>query len=636
MNKDQIQASYDQLLEALEHERKHEEEYFRSLTLSKTFKERIEAGILWYPVSIERTHYTIAEKVEIEMIPAKASAAGDRNAFRVGASAVFFINEEERVEVRGTISFANRTKVRIILNDDYTLKSLLHNQSNCGVELIYDDRPYRVMRQTITEVMESKDEHIQALRDGIATKQLDQKEVKWPNAIALSDMLNPSQKDAIRGCLSAEYLGVIHGPPGTGKTTTLVNLITQLATKEKKILVTAPSNNAVDLLARQLSQAGLSVLRVGNVTRIGDHIAHLCLDEKVRMHKDWQHIKQVKIEAAAAKNEAKKYKRKFGPQQKRDRIAFQKEARELRKWAKELEQRLVDHILEESVVICTTLIGCAHPSIAEWSYDTVVIDEGSQALEAESWTAMLKGKRTIIAGDHMQLPPTVKSKKAEDLGLSTTVLDKMTSVIDASFLLDTQYRMHADILSFSNQHFYDGKLKTADFVAHRHLEHDKEVITFIDTSGCGFEEERSRHHRSLANEGEFNILREHILSIPHLLTPDVSIGVISPYSRQVTKIRDEMSKDPTLRALDITVNSIDGFQGQEKDVIYISLVRSNDQGEIGFLKDYRRLNVALTRAKYKLVVIGDMATLGADPMYLKLAEHFEKVGTYKSAWEYMV
>jgi len=636
MNNDQIQASYDHLLEALDHERKHEEEYFRSLTLSKTFKERIAAGILWYPISIERTHYSIAEKVEIEMIPAKASAAGDRNAFREGASAVFFINEEERVELRGTISFASRHKVRIILNDDYNLKSIVHNQSNCGVELIYDDRPYRVMRQTIAQVKDSQDVHIQALRDGIAKKQLDQTPVKWPDALTLSDILNPSQRAAIRGCIEAEYLGIIHGPPGTGKTTTLVNLITQLATKEKKILVTAPSNNAVDLLARQLSEVGLAVLRVGNVTRIGDNIAHLCLDEKVRMHKDWQHIKQVKIEAEAAKNEAKKYKRKFGPQQKRDRIAFQREARELRKWAKELEQRLVDHILEDSVVICTTLIGCAHPSISEWRYDTVVIDEGSQSLEAESWTAMLKGKRTIIAGDHMQLPPTVKSKEAEDMGLSTTVLDKMTEVIDASFLLDTQYRMHTDILSFSNHHFYQGQLKTADFVANRHLEHDDEVITFIDTSGCGFEENRSKHHRSLANEGEYNILREHILSIPHLLTPQVSIGVISPYSRQVAKIREEVNKDQVLRSMDITVNSIDGFQGQEKDVIYISLVRSNDEGQIGFLKDYRRLNVALTRARFKLVVIGDMATLGADQMYMELAEHFEEVGTYKSAWEYMV
>ena len=624
------------MLDALDVERRHEEEYFRSLTLSKSYKERIAAGVLWYPVDIQRTHYSIAEKVEIEMVPGRPSASGGRNAFKVGASAVFFINEEERREVKGTLSFASRNKVRIILNDDYTIQSLLKSQANCGVELVYDDRPYRVMKETIDDLLSSSEEHLKALRDGVARGALDQIIVPWSYPVKLGDRLNPSQREAIKGCLSVELLGIIHGPPGTGKTTTLVQLIKSLTSKEKKILVAAPSNNAVDLLAHQLSAQGLSVLRVGNVTRIGDNIAHLCLDEKVRMHKDWQHIKQVKIEAEAAKNEAKKYKRKFGPQQKKDRIAFQREARELRKWAKELEQRLVDHIIEESVVICTTLIGCAHPSIADWRYDTVVIDEGSQALEAETWTAMVKGRRSIIAGDHLQLPPTVKSGKADSLGLSKTILDKMSDRLDQSYLLDTQYRMHKDILSFSNDQFYQGRLKTPDFVVDRHLAHDDEIVTFIDTSGCGFEEERSLHHKSLSNIGEYNILREHILSIPHLLTPEVSIGVISPYARQVTKIREEISKDDVLKTLDIRVNSIDGFQGQERDVIYISLVRSNDEGEIGFLKDYRRLNVALTRARYKLVIIGDMATLGADQMYMKLAEHVEQIGSYKSAWEYMV
>jgi len=221
------------------------------------------------------------------------------------------------------------------------------------------------------------------------------------------------------------------------------------------------------------------------------------------------------------------------------------------------------------------------------------------------------------------------------MGLSETILDRLTDNIDACYLLDTQYRMHEDILSFSNEQFYNNRLKSADFVSKRHIQDDDEIVTFIDTSGCGFEEERSTHHRSLANDGEFNILREHVLSIPHLLTPQVSIGIISPYARQVTKIRQHISEDKVLRSLDIQVNSIDGFQGQEKDVIYISLVRSNDNNEIGFLKDYRRLNVALTRARFKLVIIGDMSTLASDPMYMKLADHIEKIGIYKSAWEYI-
>ena len=437
------------------------------------------------------------------------------------------------------------------------------------------------------------------------------------------------------GAMESEYLGIIHGPPGTGKTTTLVALVTALIRSGERVLVTAPSNNAVDLLALNLSLQGISVLRIGNVTRIGESIAHLCLEEKVRMHKDWQHIKQVKIEAEAAKKEAARFKRKFGPQQKRDRNAFRKEARELSKWASELERRLVTQIMKSTTVFCTTLIGCAHPNLDGWLFDTVIIDEGAQALEPESWVAMSRAKRTIIAGDHQQLPPTVKSTQAIKLGLKETIMDRMTSVINTSYLLDTQYRMNKAIFAFSNKHFYADQLKSADFVANRALHGDQEIITFIDTSGCGFEEERVPGERSLSNSGEYLILREHLLTLKSRLEETTSIGIISPYARQVTYIRNEIGKDEWLKTLNIRVNSIDGFQGQEEDVIYISLVRSNPDGEIGFLKDYRRLNVAMTRARYKLVLIGDMSTLGHDALYLDLADHIEKNGVYKSAWEYM-
>ena len=631
-----MEERYDLLRAALETERKEEEEYFRQLSASKTIKERIDTGVLWYPVSIDKMHYSIAEKVELELTPALPSSAARHNLFRVGASASFFINDEEKIVISGVISFASRGKVRVILNQDVIVKDYILKKGNCGIELIYDDRPYRVMMTTLDKLKKSKFPEIVALREGITHRSIKQKKIDLSlDGLQSLDHLNTSQKQAVLGCMSTEELAIIHGPPGTGKTTTLVAVIRNLAQTESKILVTAPSNNAVDLLTKRLHEEGVNVLRVGNVTRIGDNIAHLCLDEKVRRHKDWQHIKRVKIEAEAAKKEADKYKRKYGPQQRRMRQMFVKEGRELAKWARQLEHRLVDHVLDNCKVVCTTLIGSAHKTLEGWVFDTVIIDEGSQALEPESWTAMIRGKRTIIAGDHFQLPPTVKSQKAVAQGLTETILDRMTDQIEHSYLLDTQYRMNSKILQFSNEQFYGGKLKSADFVKDRSLRHDDEIVTMIDTSGCGFDETTGKNGRSRANLDEYHIIREHILSIPHLLTPAVAIGIISPYALQVTTIRQEISEDEILKNLDIQVNSIDGFQGQEKDVIYLSLVRSNDRNEIGFLKDYRRLNVALTRAKYKLIVVGDMATLATDKLYMSLSTFIENNGTYKSAWEYM-
>jgi superfamily I DNA and/or RNA helicase len=628
-------ARFLTMRKAVEAERTAEEAYFRNLTASKSIKERIDTGMVWYPVEISRQHYTIGENVELELIPATASASSKSNAFRVGASAILFINKAERIELRGSISYVSKRKVRIILSTDLMIKDYLLEGGAIGIELIFDDRPYRVMFEALDKVVRAKEPAIVELREALhQQKMTSNRRAELPSLPAIR-LLNDSQLLAISSAHLSRRIGIIHGPPGTGKTTTLVGLIQGLSTYEGKILVTAPSNNAVDLLAKLLHEKGLRVLRIGNVTRMGDSIAELSLDEQVRNHHDWQHIKQVRIEAEQAHREAGKFKRKFGAAERQNRGLMYKEAKQLQNWARDLEDRLVDHVVSNSQVICATLVGCASESVKSIKFTTVVIDEGSQALEPECWIAMNLAERVIIAGDHKQLPPTVKSKEAEQLGLTETILDRMADHLEESVLLTTQYRMHPKILGFSNKQFYDGKLMSAPSIHARELgEVALDPLVFIDTSGCGFQEAYNPETRSRSNREEYLILREHLLSILDHLEGH-SIGIISPYKDQVRLITQELEEDEILQHLDMEVNSIDGFQGQEKDVIYLSLVRSNDDGELGFLKDYRRLNVAMTRARLKLIIIGDMATLGTDPVYLQLADHVEKNGRYQSAWEYM-
>jgi superfamily I DNA and/or RNA helicase len=492
------------------------------------------------------------------------------------------------------------------------------------------------MKQAINDVIQSKDPTIIDLREGIRRQEkLDFPTQDNPAQWHISTQLNSDQKCAVEGILNAGQMGIIHGPPGTGKTTTLTALAKTLLQKEKKILVCAPSNNAVDLLAQKISELGIKVVRIGNVTRINDRVAALTLDEQARNHSDWAHIKQIRIEAEAARKMAATRKRKFGTNERRNRTEMFKESRELKKWAKDMQKKLVSSILADCQVVATTLIGVSHSYLEGLQFETVIIDEASQCLEPECWNAMLRAKRVIFAGDHHQLPPTVKSNDAQLLGLTNTLLDRMTECIEHHYLLTTQYRMNDSILDFSNITFYQGLLKSDIANKNHRLVNDDAPVVFIDTSGCGYEETFDPKTRSLYNEGEYFIVREHILKNIVKYT-GIEIGIICPYAEQVRYIKGKIAEELEFKGLDIEINSIDGFQGQEKDLIIISLTRSNDMGIIGFLSDYRRLNVAMTRAKKKLVIIGDGATLCSKELYLNLINHIEKKGLLQSAWEYMM
>lgn len=622
---------YEKLLLAIEKEREQEEAYYRELSKNASIAEKLESGIAWHNVQVVKQQYTIGEY--IELVVERTKQLDEPHKLKTGAGCMLYHINDERHEYRATVSFVRKNKMGVILNAETLQKNDDLEKGILGIELIYDERPYRVMKDAIHAVMKSQRKEIVELREGI--DRLDPlKYSSYEYHIGSNSSLNDSQNEAIKLIANCGRLGILHGPPGTGKTTTIVAMVEQLAKQEKRILVCAPSNNAVDLLASKIDSKGVKVCRVGNITRIHDQVSHITIDEKMRNHSDWQHIKKVKIEAAEARKMAGTYKRKFDAAQRAERTAMYRESRELQKWARELEQRLISEILHDSKVVCTTLIGSQHKLLDDIHFDTLIIDEASQGLEPECWAAMLKCNRVILVGDHLQLPPTVKSSEAIALGLETTLLDRMAPVAHYQQMLDTQYRMNDLILEYSNKAYYGGQLKSAPGIGDRTLSNDDAVISWVDTSGCGFEEQSSTKHRSKWNEGEYFIWREHFLQHKHSYEGQ-SIGFISPYAEQVRYVRAQIMEDPEYDGLDITVDSIDGFQGQEKDIIYLSLVRSNEDGEIGFLKDQRRLNVALTRAKMKLVIIGDVATLSSSDAYMKLLDHVEKKGLYQSGWEYM-
>jgi len=525
------------------------------------------------------------------------------------------------------------------------------------VDQLFDDRSYREMETALNKVMHSKGDRLAELRD-IFTGKKKAAEVFETAPVALPG-LNDSQNAAVTAILANRDVTIIHGPPGTGKTTTLVAAIAQLVQKESTVLVTAPSNTAADLLTERLASAGVQVVRVGNISRVDESVMMHTLDSILARHPESKNIKKVKIQAAEYRRQSRQHKRSFGYEERREREHLKQQAKELESWANTLEDKLVEMVLTSAQAITCTLVGANHPVLDRYRFRTCVMDEAAQALEPAAWIPIIKCSRVVLAGDPFQLPPTVKSIEAARGGLSKTLIERSLELLpDAVHLLDVQYRMHHTIMDFSNQYFYEGALKAHDsVVGHRLLSLDStgetvtvfEPVLFVDTAGTGFEEKinkdtgkDSTRYASKYNPEEALLLREHLLQLLEKF-PDPerypSIGILSPYREQVNYLEDMVREDEVLAPLhansQLVVNTVDGFQGQERDVIYISLVRSNPKSEIGFLSDYRRMNVAMTRARKLLVVIGDSATIGNNAFYAKFLEYCEGKGGYQSAWEYM-
>jgi superfamily I DNA and/or RNA helicase len=488
----------------------------------------------------------------------------------------------------------------------------LESVNRLGVQLGFDESSYKAMFDAIDKVMSVKDGRLFDLREvllgGVEPKFLDFSPIRFP-------WLNASQESAINKILRAKDVAIVHGPPGTGKTTTLVEAIYETLRRETQVLVCAQSNMAVDWISEQLQDRGISVLRIGNPSRVDDKMLSSTYERRFESHPKydtlWSMRKTVRELYRTNKDKARAVKEK----------------------AEALEYEIRESLFSDSRVVACTLVGAANPILYGRNFQSLFIDEAAQALEAACWIPITKSHRVILAGDHKQLPPTIKCFEAERSGLSYTLMEKLAETKPmAVSLLNVQYRMHESIMRFSSEWFYDGKLKAAEEVKCRGVLDFENPLEWINTEELSFEEEYLSQSAGRVNrmEGELTIalLTQFIEKIgpDRVKEEQIDFGIISPYKEQVYFLRHLIKESKFLKPFRkyITVNSVDGFQGQERDVVIISLVRSNETGEIGFLKELRRMNVAMTRARMKLMIIGNVATLSHHAFYRKLWEWVEK------------
>lgn len=627
---------FKRLLDLLKLEREQDRKSYQQLTESVPAAVRRAAGLTWYPVAIRDTELGRGEYLNVEF--ERTTNQDIPHQFRFGCTVSFFSNHNAGTDrVEGTVSHQSGNRIRVTLRTD-ELPEWSRN-GKLGLDLLFDENSYVEMEQALKDASskggDSKEGRLVRLLTGEGP-------ARFPIEVVVEKIagLNESQQAAVAKIRAAEDLAIVYGPPGTGKTTTLVQAIKKLCDDGvRPILVVAPSNAAVDLLADRLSEAALNVVRVGNPARVSERLVNISMDGRMALHPSTKDIKKMKKQASEFKSMAHKYKRSFGPAERAQRKALFDEAHRIMKDVDRTEQYIIDDILNKAQIVCATPVGAQHYTLRDKHYPVAVIDEAGQALEPACWIPILKTDKLVLAGDPMQLPPTIKSEKAGRDGLATTLLEKCIELHpEAVSFLDTQYRMNEHIMGYSAKVFYKSELKAHASVAQQRLFPDDAPLLFIDTAGCGFMEESEG--TSISNPEEAAFVVKHLVSLVTMLEGrehhSPSVAVISPYRQQVLKLEELCAQTSVLKALgaQLSVNTIDSFQGQERDVVYISLTRSNLESSIGFLSDIRRMNVAMTRARRKLVLIGDSATLSVLPFYAELIAYAEAREAYHSAWEF--
>ena len=632
-----IQALQQQrLLLQLEYET--EKEAFRQQTQQTGMERKVKRGDAWWPIKFSKSYYNSLNQLAVEVV--RTADTDIEHNFEFGKPVAFFTVDDASGAIKhfrytGTVGYVDGDRMVVTVPDAFPIVDL-QNAERLGIQLSFDETSYRLMMEALDRAIRGKG-RLGYLRDLFYSHQKPETFVFPPMHFPY---LNQTQEDAVNMVLRAKDVAIVHGPPGTGKTTTLVEAIRETLMRENQVLVCAQSNMAVDWISEKLVDRGINVLRIGNPTRVNDKMLSFTYERRFEAHPDYPHLWAIR----KAIRELRSH-RKRGD-------GYHQKLESLKSRATELEIRINNELFGEARVIASTLVGAANRLLDGQKFGTLFIDEAAQALEAACWIPLRRVSRVVLAGDHCQLPPTVKSIAALKAGLGKTLMERIVEMHpEAVTLLKIQYRMNDDIMRFSSNYFYGGQVESAPEVRFRSILDMDIPMTWIDTSAFAdsvsngsvsdgsavgaFKEEFVGESFGRINKAEAELtllaLQNYFEKIgkQRLLDERIDVGIISPYRAQVQYLRRLLMKREYFKPFRrlISVNTVDGFQGQERDIIVISLVRSNDEGQIGFLRDLRRMNVAMTRARMKLIILGDVQTMTRHPFYSQLYEYIGKLKT---------
>ncbi|WP_455587828.1 AAA domain-containing protein [Bacteroides sp.] len=606
-------------------EYEYEKEEFQRQTETMGIARKVKRGLCWYPAQVGRSYYNSLNQQVVEIT--RTENKDIEHVFEFGRTVCFF-----RQGYDGKIQYMNITAIVNYADEERMVVALpgagalleLQNTDHLGVQLCFDETSYHAMFEALEDVLRAKGNRLSELRDTLIGTLPARRRELYPIRFP---WLNSTQEEAVNKVLCAKDVAIVHGPPGTGKTTTLVESIYETLHRENQVLVCAQSNTAVDCIAEKLVDRGVAVLRIGNPTRVNDKMLSFTYERRFESHPAYTELWSVRKSIREISGRIRKGNYN-------ERETMRNRISRLRDRATELEILINEDLFSSARVIASTLVGSNHRILSGRRFSTLFIDEAAQALEAACWIPIRKADRVVFAGDHCQLPPTIKCIEAARGGLYQTLMEKIVvSKPDSVSLLKVQYRMNEIIMRFPSEWFYNNQLESAPEVRQRGILDYDTPMTWIDTSEMDFHEEFVGESFGRINKPEANLLlqelKNYILKIGETRIADerIDFGLISPYKAQIQYLRSKIKSSNFFRPFRelITVNTVDGFQGQERDVIFISLVRANEDGQIGFLNDLRRMNVAITRARMKLVILGEAKTLTQHAFYKKLMEYIQSI-----------